>query len=754
MMFRILCFGLVSANAVAASTDEWVTQWARSSVLSNLRAEFRSEKRSGELKTGEWSFRLVPFAQKISFRVHRRDTFLYEQKGSWDLSKGIGKEYFRDRESTRASGVITARPSGVLGYAELPSNSALFYWLGRSLPDLLSFGKWTVVSQQNGLQALFVPNPENENLILCLVLEPSESQPIREQRIYVTSEFAFPDRAQVRDLAGEIQVPEYLEGGTLFLRARITESRSVSDRTIPTQWRVSQCLSLPKEDSVVTLSDVQIDRNEQPLLSYDVEFPPGTKVVDATRGEGYYVRSDFANTTAEVLAEAQIDEILLMAGFSEPTGRDSSPEPGVVTACGANTLYAALSMLETPAKLASIVKALGIRESNQETSIAQIAQTAQLHGVPARCVKGSRELLKSALGMPVLLHVNVKRTPKDRQPVSHYYLVDGYDPEQHTVRVFDPPRFAFRARLEDLDRVWTGNAIIFDPELIASVDQEAILARRTRFWLSVIGSGFLILFGGAFIARCRRKPAIVLLMVSFGILGCERQGFGGGVSVRGTQNMNLGFVRSDGRQPIKHVFVVENNSGRAVVIDGVKKSCSCLSADVSKARIPPGGEVDVELTIGGGSLVGPQEARAVLVFDRPEIPPLSLSLVATVKPEYKVLMIPRIWAIPKEAGKKGEWVTRTFVVREFLPYDAHDAESTIVKSTTDDLTVVSLGPWKTNGLTFHGYSREADMTVKFRVAAKPRPFADAIDLEFLHRTDDSTSSAQEFACRLRLAIQG
>jgi hypothetical protein len=210
-----------------------------------------------------------------------------------------------------------------------------------------------------------------------------------------------------------------------------------------------------------------------------------------------------------MLSESTLDVIVERSGLDRPGAASSDRTKSIATGCGANALYIALCMLGRPQPFSEILEALDIRESRRDCSFAAIVETARKSGVEAMAVLGDEMCLRTPAGVPVILHTS--ETHSDAEigaeitsgGSDHFYLVDDYDPGTDTVRVFDPPGLANRAKVDSLLQTFTGNAILFGEQAVSAFQER--LRRDHLVRVAFVAGGAAVLFLAFGLWRRRRR---------------------------------------------------------------------------------------------------------------------------------------------------------------------------------------------------------------------------------------------------------
>jgi uncharacterized membrane protein len=80
-----------------------------------------------------------------------------------------------------------------------------------------------------------------------------------------------------------------------------------------------------------------------------------------------------------------------------------------------------------------------------------------------------------------------------------------------------------------------------------------------------------------------------------------------------------------------HTFVVENTGGAPFVIERIKTTCGCTTADYTRGEIAPGAEGEVTLKVNTKGYGGRKITKvATLVTDDPQIAPVKLRMTGKV----------------------------------------------------------------------------------------------------------------------------
>jgi|GEM_PF-1612346 len=83
---------------------------------------------------------------------------------------------------------------------------------------------------------------------------------------------------------------------------------------------------------------------------------------------------------------------------------------------------------------------------------------------------------------------------------------------------------------------------------------------------------------------------------------------------------------------LEHTFVI-SNAGRAdLVVAKVQPNCPCLTAELSRSSIPPGGKADLKVRFDTIDRTGDQDRKATLTFANAAIQPMDLRVKARVAP--------------------------------------------------------------------------------------------------------------------------
>ena len=134
-------------------------------------------------------------------------------------------------------------------------------------------------------------------------------------------------------------------------------------------------------------------------------------------------------------------------------------------------------------------------------------------------------------------------------------------------------------------------------------------------------------------------------------------------------------AKSDQKSIVAH-YKFTNNGTDVVKIDGVKTSCGCTTAALSKTEYAPGESGEIDATFNFGGRVGPQEKAIVVTVagssDKPTILRLNVNIEdpITVQPQFV------LWHIGEAPSTKNIHIAL-----------AEDVAGKIVSVTSDNPTI-------------------------------------------------------------------
>lgn len=505
----ILSVLLVAGGSAIATSDaitgddagrERVLAWADSLRFDRLEARFTASLESDEHPPqqldGRWCARLLPlFAERLEYRRLSNGQLLKEERLSWDVELGEGRVFQLTAGSLHGDGTRTiVRPKG-LSRVELPCDMFFLFRHDRPL------GRWLRTMQvevealdASGERLVAFVRRSDESVVSAYVLDFSREQPIVELRAYIPPPSSPIEQQRSLD-GGAIQPPAAIANHVLFVRKIVTESARIGSVHMPIRWDVLHSLRGEKETVSVSLvpESIRFDGDE-PDGGYRVAWPRGTQVYDYGSGESYWIGENEERLTSEVIQEAELDAIVSQVEPETSGAGSASRETSVPTSCAANAIYVALSLTGRARPLEAINEELGVTPENSMSTVADILRVLGQSGVEALAVQGGGDLLSDPECGPAILHaIRRRQVPGGgHEELGHFLVVDDFDPQSETVRVFDPPSLSYRATLDQVEEAWTGKAILLTPGAIDAVTREIRLRRTLGVSAVIFGLGAIV----------------------------------------------------------------------------------------------------------------------------------------------------------------------------------------------------------------------------------------------------------------------
>ena len=474
-----------SSPRTAAEAEAWFRRWCRRVEFQDLEASFESIDPS-DRKRGTWRMRLAPFfAQRVDFTEFSTDaentTPGIRRAFGWDAESGEGRTLQVKPDELVGNGQRMTTPPRRLGGCELPADTFFYVDDESSLRSFLERHEVRATPPRpDGRFAVYLF--QNRELpARAYVFDPAREFPLVEMRYYTAPSFQPATSRRELLVEADFVRPAELNTYELFVRKLIESHTSIAGFPIPTAWSVQHCYAKPDDVIRVKLEpdSIRLDQGRD-ASEYQVVWPPGTKVYDQSKLA--LVWSDGQSLDdSERIRELDLIEILRQAGLDVPgLTHDTGAVP---SGCAANALYVAFALLGSPAPLSRLVRDLGISEGNPFSSIDEIVKVADGHAVPAVAVEAESSILKTAASQPVILHAvrRLKLPGGDEELFGHFLVVDDYDEATDTVRVFDPPKKAYRSRIDQVEEAWTGNAVVLGSKGVDLIRSTIRDARVTRY---------------------------------------------------------------------------------------------------------------------------------------------------------------------------------------------------------------------------------------------------------------------------------
>lgn len=739
---------MLAPDQVSAVTREWIA----SIQCPWLNARFASHVQGKTVYTGEWAFRLKPaFAQQIIVDSERDGCHLETRVAVWDSESGIGKELVQKVDNVNSSGIIDRHSPLIIGNVLLPSSAAFFFYDNRPLEEylkLVDVQMWIAPGTVSPVYCA-LNDKHSKNCTLVFILDRTNGLIVQEFRMYMSNSVSVPRAYAIHSEPHDIPLPTSMADSFVFARSVVIEHALVSGKRLPTTWRTWHAFGTPGHEVTISLEIVDSINTEQPSSRFDIEWPPGTQVVDMFRGISFNVGPKGKEVHADVLTQGRLNKILSMVDIHSLASRDeSSDDVAQITNCAANALYLCLSMLGKRCQLKEIIESLGITETGQQSNLATIAAVSARLGFPCTAVKGGRSILKYASGEPMILHIRrIEKHGGEEHNREHYYVVDSYNQSSGTLRVFDPPRVPTYRTVSDIESEWTGHALVFGSTSVRELKVYGNMWTACRVVLALGGCTLLVLFSRKWL-KPRNSHAIVLCLC-LSCLGCNTESSDASlIGVIGPPEVDLGAVKSS-EEEIGYSFYVTNNGKSSVRIREIVKDCSCLHVTVDSNVIQAGATVAVVAIMSVKGMVGLRGTTISLVFEEKNVKPLVLKMAATVVADYSLRLQPMVWHVPEEGTR--QVVRRTLLVHEFLPDSSTEEARTDVESLSQNLRIVSLGEWKTDGPSILGYARQANLTLEFD-PPDHGPFQEEAKLVFHHKGSGNDKEDSRFS--IILTVRG
>ncbi len=83
---------------------------------------------------------------------------------------------------------------------------------------------------------------------------------------------------------------------------------------------------------------------------------------------------------------------------------------------------------------------------------------------------------------------------------------------------------------------------------------------------------------------------------------------------------------------LEHTFVISNTGRADLVLAKVQPNCPCLTANLSRTSVPPGGKADLKVRFDTIDRTGDQDRKVTLTFADATIQPMDLRVKARVQP--------------------------------------------------------------------------------------------------------------------------
>ncbi len=614
-------------------------RWAEAVEIQSLSADFTSVRHDGSVQEsretvrGTWRISLQPSARHFLKCLQDGN----EDVCHWNASSGEGRQWTISQGAVRAKGTLTAGPPPPFGLAVHPSDFFFLIQLDRPVRRYLDMVEFEARRLGGTRYAYLLKNQDRQNIVVY-ILDDAALQPLIEMRSYVPPIPDYPARNP--RLGTDIELPAGFKGLICFVRKRVLETTTKAGRQIPTRWTVEHALQPPSVHDEVSLNPETLRVNEM-LGDEDFpnQWPDGTIVFDAVRGHGYSTRHG-QPIDAEIISEASLELWLKEAGVDPAPIAIDVP---AVTGCGANVLYLALRMLGVQPSLNQLAQELGIEVHQPYSSLASIARSAERAGRPAVAVSAGKEILRAPQGEPVLLHVK-KSIKGSKEPFDHFILVEGYESQTDTVRVYDPPQTPYRAEVANVGKVWTGKALVFSG---TSGHRLAVMPiwKRQQLWVVAGGLFFLFVVGcclSKLVRKHNRATGSLLIVLGALLVGCEGRSASPAVRTRGPSHVDFGKVKRT-LTNLSHTFEIENTGEVPVTIGDVSRSCSCMAVDFERKTLPPGKTVQLRVELETKLVVGKRQASALLRLGNGE--GLLLSVEAVVEASYRAGVTPGTWVL-------------------------------------------------------------------------------------------------------------
>jgi len=147
----------------------------------------------------------------------------------------------------------------------------------------------------------------------------------------------------------------------------------------------------------------------------------------------------------------------------------------------------------------------------------------------------------------------------------------------------------------------------------------------------------------------------------------------------------------------EHVFVVQNKAKSKVRISDVRRSCGCLSVDLSKKDLQPNETAEVAIAVDLRSYYDALKARVLVMYDSVDSGSLELTVVGQVVDLVKVWP-PRVVILDAPRDEAQEANIKILAAKGVLPFRILNAGST---SPSIRVSPKELGKSKEHCLTVH-----------------------------------------------------
>ncbi len=497
MSLRCLCLCVVFASFATKTTvggttgdpelERWFVEWAEQNTPSAIAATYESRQKltehPAEVYRGSWAARYQPgFAQYLSFEMFVAGRKTQFAEYGWDALAGRGRVYNREANSLKGQAIETMTSPAEFGAVLHPSTAQFFCINDRALARHVKLvAPWAQAISEDGNQIVVCVRDDKARSAVAFVMDRSRRQPFVEYRLY-TDVSKLPVEIRNPDLGPPIPLPSGLEDLALFCKIEVTASEAIGNRSTPVEWTVYHCLLRPGEEVFLKIDPESIRFDAAALREdYLAELAPGTKVYDSAEGSGYVVDSAGELGKSEFIAERDLDALLAAVHVVGPASH-SNKTTAIPTGCSANSVYLALALLGRPQPLAPLTSSLGIERGEPESTLAQIQSTIEATNARALAYGGDLESLKRPGSKPAIVHaIRTVRMPGGEQfENGHFVVIDDYDANDDSFRVFDAPKFPYRTTAENIEKVWTGHAIVLDEVLIDRILTSDRSRRRVR----------------------------------------------------------------------------------------------------------------------------------------------------------------------------------------------------------------------------------------------------------------------------------
>jgi hypothetical protein len=327
---------------------------------------------------------------------------------------------------------------------------------------------------------------------------------------------------------------------------------------------------------------------------------------------------------------------LLLVGLWNTVQAQTNSKVKDDSTCGAKCLYVVLRGYGvSPRSYKTIVEELGPAK-NDGYSLLQIRDVARNHGMFAECVQlDKKSLERFASSASVILHLT-KVGGKDR---GHYVICEGVNAT--SASIIDASSGAAVQISHEIFLNWSGNALILSRDPIDLSSSSSSSGRSV--WLVLCGIclvcvvatlGIVVL---ARLVQAKKRFGIGLILFPLVNSGCSRdddreierviaRGSGeqnrvglppiaSGVWVE-QKDFDMGPLRRESTPLIVPVKLY-NSESKAVSIQDVRYTCSCLFGELSNKTIPPRDSVECRLILDRSKL-GVKNAKAVIFSETRE----------------------------------------------------------------------------------------------------------------------------------------